>query len=230
MISVAMHVTAPRIVGDRTRPRTAACHDCRPPESRQRPATAQYCREPVFWHSRRAVPGMRARDILELRRGNVVNMNPKGAVTLRGQHGYREIADQLRQRISSGALLPGSRLPGEEALATEFEVARGTARAALQQIELDGLVRIVPGRGRFVAGERQTDGGSASYERVATHLRSLIKRDRRQAGAPLPSEKELCDELSVSRNTVRRAYGLLVDEGLVVRRQGVGAFVADVQG
>jgi DNA-binding GntR family transcriptional regulator len=148
---------------------------------------------------------------------------------VRGQHGYHEIADQLRQRISSGALPPGSRLPGEEALATEFDVARGTARAALQQIESDGLVRIVPGRGRFVAGERQTDRGAASYERVAMYLRSLIRRDRRKPGVRLPSEKELCDELGVSRNTVRRAYELLVAEGLVVRRQGVGAFVADVK-
>jgi DNA-binding GntR family transcriptional regulator len=149
--------------------------------------------------------------------------------SVRGQHGYQEIADQLRQRVASGVLPPGSRLPGEEALAAEFGVARGTARAALQQIESDGLARIVPGRGRFVAGERLTDVGSASYERVAAHVRSLIKRDRRSAGAALPSEKELCDELGVSRNTVRRAYELLVAEGLVVRRQGVGAFVADMK-
>jgi DNA-binding GntR family transcriptional regulator len=59
-------------------------------------------------------------------------------------------------------------------------------------------------------------------------VRALINRDHRKAGASLPSEKELCEELGVSRNTVRRAYELLGDEGLVVRRQGVGAFVADV--
>jgi DNA-binding GntR family transcriptional regulator len=148
---------------------------------------------------------------------------------VRAKHGYREIADQLRQRISSGVLGAGSRLPGEEALAAEFGVARGTARAALQQVESDGLVRLVPGRGRFVVGEAPADGGSASYERVAAHLRSLIARDRRKSRSPLPSEKDLCDEFGVSRNTARRAYELLVAEGLVVRRQGVGAFVADMK-
>jgi DNA-binding GntR family transcriptional regulator len=151
------------------------------------------------------------------------------AETVRGEHGYREIADQLRRSISAGVLPPGGRLPGEEALAAQFGVARGTARAALQEIESDGLVRIVPGRGRFVAGEAQTAGGSARYEQVAEYVRSLIKCGRGKAGVSLPSEKQLCDELGVSRNTVRRAYELLVDEGLVVRRQGVGAFVADVK-
>jgi DNA-binding GntR family transcriptional regulator len=148
---------------------------------------------------------------------------------VREQRGYRDIADDLRRRISSGALSPGSRLPGEEALAAEFGVARGTARAALQQVESDGLALVVPGRGRFVAGRSSAGAGSASYERVAAHLRLLVSRRGRKPGAALPSEKDLCAELGVSRNTVRRAYELLVAEGLVVRRQGVGAFVADMK-
>ena len=149
---------------------------------------------------------------------------------VRGRYGYQEIADTLRQRISSGALGPGARLPGEQALAAEFGVARGTARAALQQVEVEGLARVVPGRGRFVSGQPETSGDAASYERVAAHVRGLINRYRRKPGTSLPSEKELGDELGVSRNTVRRAYELLVAEGLVVRRQGVGAFVSDVKG
>jgi GntR family transcriptional regulator len=47
------------------------------------------------------------------------------------------------------------------------------------------------------------------------------------AGCQLPSEKELADELQVSRNTVREALSLLWTEGLVQRRWGVGTFVRD---
>jgi DNA-binding GntR family transcriptional regulator len=144
----------------------------------------------------------------------------------RGRYGYQEIAVALRQRIASGALPAGSRLPGEEALGSEFGVARGTARSALQQIEADGLARTVPGRGRFVSGTARDGRDTPSYERVAEHVRATIRRERLKAGAPLPSEKELCDELDVSRNTARHAYDVLVAEGLVTRRQGVGAFVA----
>lgn len=145
-------------------------------------------------------------------------------------YGYQEIAEQLRRRIESGALPTGGRVPGEEALADEFGVARGTARLALQRLESSGLIHVVTGRGRFVAGETHDEEPSTSYERVAAHVRSLIKRGRLTPNASLPSENDLRIELCVSRNTVRRAYELLEAEGLVVRRQGAGAFVADVKG
>ena len=48
---------------------------------------------------------------------------------------------------------------------------------------------------------------------------------RWSAGSQLPSEKELADELQVSRNTVREALSILWTEGLVQRKWGVGTFV-----
>lgn len=44
---------------------------------------------------------------------------------------------------------------------------------------------------------------------------------------PLPSERALMTTYGVSRMTVRRALGLLVEEGLVYRRRGSGTYVAD---
>lgn len=45
-------------------------------------------------------------------------------------------------------------------------------------------------------------------------------------GDPLPSERELAENLGVSRMTLRRAIGALVEEGRVTSRQGHGTFVA----
>ena len=149
---------------------------------------------------------------------------------MRGHHGYREIADRLRQRIAVGRRFR---------LAAGFPARRRLPQSSASHAELRGprssrsrltvWLGSSPAEGGSSLARRALTAESASYERVAAHVRSLIKRGRRKAGAPLPSEKELCDELGVSRNTVRRAYELLVDEGLVVRRQGVGAFVADVK-
>ncbi len=46
------------------------------------------------------------------------------------------------------------------------------------------------------------------------------------AGAKLPTEAQLAEETGLSLTTVRRAFDDLVQEGLVVRRQGAGSFVA----
>jgi GntR family transcriptional regulator len=54
-------------------------------------------------------------------------------------------------------------------------------------------------------------------ELVTTHLRP---------GDMLPSERQLCADYGVSRITVREALGQLVSEGLLVRTQGKGTFVA----
>lgn len=49
---------------------------------------------------------------------------------------------------------------------------------------------------------------------------------RLQPGEQLPSVKEVVDALAINPNTVVKAYGELEHEGIVVRRQGLGTFVA----
>ena len=49
---------------------------------------------------------------------------------------------------------------------------------------------------------------------------------RLRPGEQLPTVKEVVEALSVNPNTVVKAYGELEHEGVVVRRQGVGTFVA----
>jgi DNA-binding GntR family transcriptional regulator len=63
------------------------------------------------------------------------------------------LADAVRERILSGELAPGQRLI-ERDLVETYEVARGTVRAALRQLENEGLVTVETHRGAFV---RQLD-------------------------------------------------------------------------
>jgi len=66
---------------------------------------------------------------------------------------YVELAALIRRRIRSGELLPGSRLPSFESLASEFDVAVVTARNAVAMLEQEGLVLRRQGRGTFVTDE-----------------------------------------------------------------------------
>ena len=45
------------------------------------------------------------------------------------------------------------------------------------------------------------------------------------AGDALPSERDLCEIMGASRVTVRKATELLIEEGLLSRRQGSGTYV-----
>src|SRR4051794_19626276 len=63
------------------------------------------------------------------------------------------LAAALRERIMSGELGPGERLI-ERDLVEHYDVSRGTVRAALQELEHDGLVTVATHRGAFV---RQLD-------------------------------------------------------------------------
>src|SRR5437868_15066104 len=75
-----------------------------------------------------------------------------------------QVREELTQRMHSGILAAGSRLPSEPALATELGVSRATLREALRSLESDGLVRRMWGAGTFVAdGRRVTNSLDANF-------------------------------------------------------------------
>jgi DNA-binding GntR family transcriptional regulator len=66
---------------------------------------------------------------------------------------YRQLADILRQRITSGELTPGEVLPSETQLMQEFGLARITVREAMKALRAEGLVVTARRRGSYVRGE-----------------------------------------------------------------------------
>jgi GntR family transcriptional regulator len=68
------------------------------------------------------------------------------------------------------------------------------------------------------------------HVQVEEHLRQLIGEDKFKKGAFLPKEVELANRLGVSRNTIRQATNKLENEGLIVRKKGVGTKVAEPKG
>ncbi|MBQ4856367.1 GntR family transcriptional regulator [Rhodanobacter sp. B2A1Ga4] len=71
-----------------------------------------------------------------------------------------------------------------------------------------------------------TKQASPLYLQLANDLREGILSGRWNPGDTLPSEPELCRLYGISRGTVVRAVEMLIQEGLVQRRQGAGTYVS----
>ncbi len=64
---------------------------------------------------------------------------------------YRQIVNQIRTYIRTGALPVGSRLPTVRELAHQYSLTRLTVHSAYAELQAEGLVEAVVGRGTFVA-------------------------------------------------------------------------------
>lgn len=63
------------------------------------------------------------------------------------------------------------------------------------------------------------------YIQLANQIRTSIRSGALLANAKLPTEEELCTQLSLSRPVVRHAYKLLIEEQLIYRNKALGTFV-----
>jgi GntR family transcriptional regulator len=107
---------------------------------------------------------------------------------------YRQIAEDLRARIESGGLEPGSQLKTEIELREQYNASRNTVRDAIKWLTTLGLVETRPGQGTFVVekinpfittltGDPETSkgGGDESVyiaEVAASHRTSEISAPR----------------------------------------------------
>lgn len=99
----------------------------------------------------------------------------------------------LAEAIRRGELGAGDALPGELRLCEQYDVSRTVVRQTLAQLEFEGLVERIRGRGTFVSAARPPQGHvqslSGQFEDLAAsglHLRSDVRRlEPEPAPAPI---------------------------------------------
>lgn len=64
---------------------------------------------------------------------------------------WRQVYEQLRERILDGTYPPGERLPSVVDVCAEFDISQVTARKSLKELRTEGLAVMQPGIGTFVS-------------------------------------------------------------------------------
>lgn len=100
---------------------------------------------------------------------------------------YEQIAEQIRRQILSGALAPGQPLPSIRALAQDLRISVITTKRAYQDLEREGYIETVGGKGSFVSAHSM----SRAEDRQRQEVRELLTKAVREASALGLSPPEL---------------------------------------
>lgn len=66
---------------------------------------------------------------------------------------YEQLRDGYRELLISGGILPGEKLPSVRELATQLAINPNTIQRAYKELEAEGYIYSIPGKGAFVAPE-----------------------------------------------------------------------------
>ena len=107
---------------------------------------------------------------------------------------YTQIADQVKEQIMTGALAPGEALPSMRLLARELRISVITTKRAYEELERDGFLENVPGKGCFVAPQDRELLREAQLRRVEEHLTQAVE-EARKGGLSLSEVREMLNIL-----------------------------------
>ena len=112
---------------------------------------------------------------------------------------YEQITDQIKQQIMFGILKEGDSLPSMRALARDLHISFITTKRAYEDLERDGFIETVVGKGSF----------------VASHNKDLLKEEhQRQIEQHLIDAIELSKQCGITQNELIQILNILyVEEG-----------------
>ena len=106
---------------------------------------------------------------------------------------YRQIIDQVRGGVASGALSVGDQLPTVRQLAVDLSINPNTVARAYRELELGGLLETHQGTGTFISAQKLR-GGEAERER---QLAQIVGECVARAGAAGFTVEDLIKQLHV---------------------------------
>ena len=106
-----------------------------------------------------------------------------------GRPFYEQVKDDLRRLVVSGALQPGEKLPSVRELAGQLAINPNTIQRAYRELEAEGYIVSVPGKGSFAARREKQDDPRRGE--LLTRLRETA-RELKWLGM---TTEEICEEI-----------------------------------
>nr|WP_326186437.1 GntR family transcriptional regulator [uncultured Oscillibacter sp.] len=110
---------------------------------------------------------------------------------------YEQVKDGLRKLIVTGAMAPDEKLPSVRALAMQLSINPNTIQRAYNELEGEGYIYSVPGKGSFASGSASADESRrkellAKVRELLSELRYLGVSDEELAAlvAEAPASKK----------------------------------------
>lgn len=93
----------------------------------------------------------------------------------RGDPIYRQIAEQIKAQILSGALQPDTALPSIRNLAKDLRISVITTKRAYDELEQEGFVYTIAGKGCFVAPLNLELVKEENLKKIESHLQEAAR-------------------------------------------------------
>lgn len=110
---------------------------------------------------------------------------------------YEQITDQVKSSILAGELLEGASLPSMRNLAKDLQISVITTKRAYEELEKEGFIYSIVGKGSFVAGQN-----------LEVIREKKLKAIEEQLGAVITNSREI----GLSLNELQQLLKILYEE------------------
>lgn len=91
---------------------------------------------------------------------------------------YQQVGEAIRGAVISGELSPGDALPSIRGLAKDLRISVITTKRAFEELEREGYIETVPGKGSFVSGASAALLRERRLSEIEEHLRGALELGR----------------------------------------------------
>lgn len=108
---------------------------------------------------------------------------------------YEQITSQIKTMILNGTLKEGETLPSMRLLAKELRISVITTKRAYDELEREGFIDTIPGKGTFIAKRNMEIIREAYLRQIEDHMRHICVL----ADACALTDEDICDMYAVIR-------------------------------